>query len=486
MTTPLPAAPDPLDPNNRRVPNKELLVYSIGSIASGYSWTMMALVNPIFNMELKVSLVWLGIALAINRVIDALTDLIIGYWSDRVVTRWGRRRPLILLGGLLMAFCYGLMWLFPRHMSEMGFLLWYGIVSVFFYVGTTLFGTGYWALGVELTSGYHERTRVVAWRAYVGAIVGLTTPWFLWVVYHKAWFPDPVTGVRWLGGTVALIIAAASVPVAIFCRERYAAVVAYHRQHISFVRAIQVTFTNREFLRLTGVGLLMMASMTLFEQFGYYINFFYVFGGDKSAATIVTGVGGNIGWGCGLAGIPLIQWVSKRLGKHVAVRLALLWMILGCALKWWCYTPALPWLQLVIPFFYSIGIAAYFTMIPSMTADVIDTDELVTGERREAMFNAVGNLVGKIASAGAVAATGFIMTMTGFVVEKGGDQTVETFTRMRFMYSFASAAVITGALLVVWRYPLTRERLLDVQAQLAQRRAAENAGNTGVAPTPQS
>jgi glycoside/pentoside/hexuronide:cation symporter, GPH family len=475
MTTPTPAAPNPLDPNNRRVPNRELAIYSIGGIASSYSWTVNALTNPIFNMELKVSLVWLGLVLAINRVIDAITDLIIGYWSDRLVTRWGRRRPLILVGGLIVAFCYGLMWMFPRDLTEMGFLLWYGLVSVVFYVGTTLYGTGYWALGVELTSGYHERTRVVAWRSYVGAFAGLTTPWFLWVVHHKEWFPDPITGVRWLGGTVALAIAASSVPVALFCKERYAGLVAHHRQHISFLRAIEVTFTNREFLRLTGVGLLMMASLTLFEQFAYYVNFFYVFGGDKSAATLVGAVAGNVGWGCGLAGIPLIQWVSKRLGKHVAVRLALLWMILGCALKWWCYTPAHPWLQLVIPFFYSIGIAAFFTILPSMSADVIDTDELITGERREAMFNAVGNLVNKIASAGAVAATGFIMAMTGFVVEKGGDQTVETFTRMRFMYSFASAVVIGGALLLVWRYTLTRDRLLQVQAELARRRAANNA-----------
>lgn len=461
-------------PEADRVPNRTLALYAVGGMASNYAWTINSLTNPIFNMELKVSLVLLGIALGINQLIAGINDLIVGYWSDRLVTRWGRRRPLILVGGLLGAFCYGLMWMFPRNLSEMGFVLWYGIISFFFYAGLTLFGTGYWALGVELTSGYHERTRVVAWRSYVGAVAGLSQPWFLWVIYNKSFFPDPITGIRWVGGTVALIIAGSSVPVAIFCQERYAQLQARKKQHISFVRAITVMFGNKEFLRMTGVGLLMMASLTLFEQFSYYINFFYVFGGDKAKATVVNGAVGNVGWLCGVAGIPLIQFLSRRYGKHIAVRLALGWMILGCSLKWWCYTPAHPWLQLVIPFFYSIGIASFFTMIPSMTADIIDTDELATGERREAMFSAVGNLVGKFASAGAVASTGFIMAMTGFVIEKGGQQTPETFTRMRVMYSFAPAAVLTGALLLVWGYSLTQSRLGEIHAELKRRREQAN------------
>lgn len=477
MTTAPEPSLNPLDPNNRRVPNGELALYSFGNIASSFSWTIGMLTNPIFNMELHVSLIWLGIVLGINRVLDAVTDVIIGYWSDRLVTRWGRRRPLIFAGGLCMAVCYGLMWMFPRHLSETGFLLWYGLISAVFYVGTTLFGTGYWALGIELTSGYNERTRVSAWRSYVGVFAGLASPWFLWVVYNKSWFPDPITGVRWLGGTVALIIAASSLPVAIFCRERYVQIVRHQRTHIPFLKAVQVTFSNREFLRMTGVGLLLMGSLTLFEQFGYYINFFYIFGGDKSAATVVSGVVGNIGTICGFLGIPLVQFLSKRLGKHIAVRLALSWMMIGSVLKWWCLTPAHPWLQAVIPFFYSIGISAFYTVLPSMTADIIDTDELRTGERREAMFSAIGNLVGKIASAGATAATGFIMAMTGFVVENGGQQTAETFFRMRVMFSFAPALFLLSALALVWGYTLTRERLLQVQAELAQRRQQEVASD---------
>ncbi len=453
-----------------RVANKELAIYALGSIGGGLGWTINMLTNPVFNMELHVSLVWLGIILAANRVLDAVTDLLIGYWSDRIVTPWGRRRPLVFVGSLLTGLLYGLMWMFPENMSEKFYLAWYGTVCVFFYIGTTLLGTGYWALGIELTSGYHERTRVSAWRAYASGIAGLMTPWFLWFIHNKSLFDSPIQGVRWLGGGVAAVIILSTLPVAILCKERYAALQAHQRKHISFTRAVTVMFQNKEFMRMTGVGLLMMGSLTLFEQFGLYVNFYYVFGGDKEKAAVLSGIGGNVGWLCGLLGIPLVQWLARRLGKHIAVRLALIWMILGCVMKWWCYTPEYPWLQLVIPFFYSIGIASFFTLTPSMTADIIDIDETMTGERREAMFSAVGNLINKIASAGAAALTGFVMGMTGFVVEKGGDQTAETFFNMRLMYSFVSGGVLVAALVLVWGYSLTEARMKEVQEGLRVQR----------------
>ena len=111
-----------------------------------------------------------------------------------------------------------------------------------------------------------------------------------------------------------------------------------------------------------------------------------------------------------------------------------------------------------------------------MTADIVDVDELITGERREAMFSAVGNLIGKIANAGATAVTGFVMAATGFVVERGGDQTPATFTKMRLMYSFIPACVLLAALALVWGYSLSESRVMQIQAELRARRAGAGGG----------
>jgi GPH family glycoside/pentoside/hexuronide:cation symporter len=463
----------PVSTSLGKVPNRELALYAVGSVAGTLGWTINMLTNPIFNMELGVSLVWLGIVIAANRILDGFTDILIGYWSDRIVTRWGRRKPMIFAGGVVMALCYFLLWMFPENASHTGLLVWYGAVTATFYLGTTLFGTGYWALGVELTMDYDERTRVSAWRAYAGAIAGIGTPWLLWIIHNKALFDNPVAGMRTVGNIIAIAIAVTSLPVALFCKERYAQMQAKKKHHISFLRAFTVMLENKEFMRMTGVGLLLMASLTLFEQFGFYINFFYVYGGDKSAATVITGAAGAFGVFCALLGIPLVQFLSKRLGKHIAVRLSLLWMILGSIAKWFLYNPEMPWLQLAIPLFYSIGISAFYTLLPSINADIIDVDELLTGERREAMFGAVGNLVGKIASAGASGCTGFLMVLTGFAIQYGGEQTEETFFSMRLLFSFASAAVIGCALALVWGYSLTPAKMEELQTKIRARRAAE-------------
>jgi glycoside/pentoside/hexuronide:cation symporter, GPH family len=145
--------------------------------------------------------------------------------------------------------------------------------------------------------------------------------------------------------------------------------------------------------------------------------------------------------------------------------------MVGAALKWVCYTPTYPYLQMVIPFFYSMGIAAYYTITPSMTADVIDVDEWLSGERREAMFSAVGNLVTKIASSGMAACVGLVIAATGFIVEKGGDQTPETFFKLRMFFSLIPASIAMVALIAIWGYSLTESRVLELQKKLAVRRA---------------
>ena len=455
---------------SEKVPNSSLAIYAIGSVCGGFGWTVNMLTNPIFNIEMGVSLIWLGIVISINRVIDAFSDIIVGYISDRFVTRWGRRRPFIFVGGLVMAFCYFLLWMFPRDMSHSGLLIWYAVIIITFHLGTTLFGTGYWALGIELTMDYNERTRVSAWRQYANAAVGLTTPWFLWFIHNRNFFSDPLTGMRVLGTAIAIVMLLSALLVSFVCKERYAELQREKKSHLSFLKAITVMVHNKEFIRMTAVGLVLMTALVLFEQFGLYLNFYYVFGGDKEAATVVGGVAGTVGTICGIVGIPIMQFLSKRFGKHIAVRFCLAWMILGSVSKWFLITPAAPYLQVLIPLFYSIGISAFYTLLPSITADIIDVDELYTGERREAMFSAVGNLVGKIANAVVTLGTGFVMAMTGFVIEKGGAQSPETFLNMRLLYSFASAGILGLALIIVWGYSLTPARMAMLQAEILEKR----------------
>ncbi len=267
------------------------------------------------------------------------------------------------------------------------------------------------------------------------------------------------------------LIIATTVPAGIFTRERYARLAA-QQPKFKLGPALKATAENKYFWKMFGTGLMLGMGLAMFEAMGLYVNIYYVFGGDKKTGAIWGGYVGTLGTVLAIASVPLVWWLAGRLGKHVTLRLALVWMFIGSLLKWWCYNPRYPYLMFVLPFFYSIGISSVFVLIASMNIDVIDTDELRTGRRREAMFTGFSNWMGKLAGSLAVALSGWLIRWTGFDPLLGGAQAEATIFKMRFFYSFAMAAMVLLALVCTWGYDLTAKRIHEIRDELERRRAA--------------
>jgi len=118
------------------------------------------------------------------------------------------------------------------------------------------------------------------------------------------------------------------------------------------------------------------------------------------------------------------------------------------------------------------GFGGLFTLMPSMVADVVDADELETGERREGMYGSIFWWVVKLGSAMALAAGGFLLNATGFDVDLGGAQTDKTIVLMRLFDVFIPAAASCIAIWAVASYTITEEKAHDVRKQLEARRGA--------------
>ncbi len=140
---------------------------------------------------------WLGITLAIPKVVGAIMDPVIGHRSDHFRSRWGRRTPFILVGGVLAAILLPLVWLVPSVPPSMRFAYLAVVISVFS-LAYSLFSVPYNALGYELTTGYHERTRVLAWRGYIQVIGTFSAAWFYWFCMRRPLFRDEIDGAFWL------------------------------------------------------------------------------------------------------------------------------------------------------------------------------------------------------------------------------------------------------------------------------------------------
>jgi GPH family glycoside/pentoside/hexuronide:cation symporter len=155
-------------------------------------------------------------------------------------------------------------------------------------------------------------------------------------------------------------------------------------------------------------------------------------------------------------------------------------MALGTALKWWAMNPEHPEYQFILPFFFSVGISMVFTVLPTMMADVTDVDELRHGLRREGMFGAVMAFLMKFTGTLTPILAGAVLVVSGFDASLEYRQEPETILWMRILYSFVPAGMLLVALVVLWRYPLTRERVAEVKASLAERHALAEREASGV------
>ncbi|MCX7003047.1 MAG: MFS transporter [bacterium] len=449
----------------------ELTAYSIGGIGQGLSsGSIEQLAMPILNMTLNVDPAKLGLIRSIKLLWDGINDPLFGHITDNAKTRWGRRRPFIALGGVLVGLMTFGMWLMPLGKTEWWYLMYFGIAIMLIETASTVFTVPYYALGIEMSPTYHGRTRVAAYRSFLGGLAGMLTPWFL-VFCTLPVFCGILIGARWLSiglGTIAIITALFAAKI---CKERTHVSNAGPREH--FFTAVLGCANNSHFWKVTMMYVIMGTAGSLFGQVSGYVSIYYVFHGSIAAGARIGAIAGTLGTILAMCGIPLVAWASKRLGKHGAMRCAVLLMLAGDLLRWVLYNPQYPWLILLSPFTYSIGISATYTILSSMQADVVDVDELQSGRRREGMFGAVSSVVMKASFALATAFSGIILNMTHFDSALGGAQTAQTFFTMRILFSVAPACANALVLFLLYKYPLTAARMDEIRCELQRRRAAK-------------
>jgi len=455
-----------------RVPHKELVAYSLAGAGEGMASSIFgALTMPILNIFLGINPGLISTILSIRGILDACCDPIIGHASDNFRSKWGRRRPFILVGGLISGGLLSAIWCFNPAWSHHAILTWFLCLYLLFSIGYSLFSVGYFALGIELAPSYHERTRVVAYRSVVSKPFSLLSMWF----YSFALLPvfsNELAGARWLALLTSLVVIGTCTMTFLGTRERTKYVVGKKKENL--IHALKSTYTNPEFLRVTMIYVVMNTSLALFGIFGTFVNIFYVFGGNKTAGAAMSATAATIGWVCAWFSIPLVTWFSRRHQKHNTLRAALVLMIVGGILKFWCFNPKYPYLQLALPFFFSTGIAGVYTVLSSMQADVVDLDELRSGQRREGIFGAAGGWVMKSAGALAGVLSGVMLNATGYNVALGGHQSPRTYFWMLFLFSIGTAGMNSFCFLLLWRYPLTESRMIEIRTELDRRHAAEN------------
>jgi GPH family glycoside/pentoside/hexuronide:cation symporter len=444
----------------------------LGTTTAGLPTGAITTLNfPIFNMLLGVNPGWLGTVGAIANCWDAVIHPLIGHASDRTRSRWGRRRPYLLAGTLLIAVLAAAFFQFGAGWSPQSYLTWYLVLSLLFFTATATYSVPYYALGIEIATDYDQRTRVVAYRSVMDKTSGIANQWMFRFVEL---FSNSLVGAKVLGGILAIAALGSGLCTFFGTKERFGSGAVQKSVAVreSLFTAMGNVLANSVYRRLLLVWVIMTLNIGLFNALGLYLNVYYIYGGDKAAGATLGGAVGTLGLVLSMAAIPFTATLCRKFGKHQVLKMALWLYMVGSFLKWVCINPRYPWLQLVLPFFFSIGISSVFVVMSSMQADIVDLDEYQHGGRREGMFGAVGAWVMKLGGALALALSGWIVVVTGFDVTHAAAQPEGVFFKMRILFSLAPILGSVLALICLKNYPLTRERSEEIRAELEIRRVA--------------
>lgn len=470
MSAPTPAAD--------RIPFPQKLAYGAGAFVNNLLAAAIGGMSIVLNLGLGMDPAVVGYLGALPRLFDALTDPIAGYLSDHTRSRWGRRRPWILVGAISVGLVFALLWQFPTHWTEAAAFWYFLLGSLIFYTCYTIFATPWVALGYELTPDYHERTRLMGVQNFLGQFAYLVSPWFLWFMTQPAWFGDLMEGARVLAVLVGVVAVGLGLLPAIFLRERFipppvaAPASSLKESAVDFLQGLRITLRTTPFLLLASATFLVFNGFILVSSFQSYVIIYYVFGGDQAAGATYAGYSGSLGAASTFVVIAVVTALSTRIGKRGAFFVAIGLSMVGYLAKWFCYDPDAPWKLLLPAPLLAFGLGGLFTLMGSMVADVVDLDELETHHRREGMFGSIFWWVVKLGMAAALAGGGWMLRATGFDVALGGNQSPDTLFWMR-VADVAVPVLTSGlAILAVFLYPLDEATARSVRERLEARRGA--------------
>jgi Na+/melibiose symporter-like transporter len=439
-----------------RLSSPRLVAYSLPSLATSVTALPLALFIPAFYADdLGVPLAAVGAAIALSRLLDVVTDPLIGAWSDRLRLRIGRAKPWMVLG--LPLFLVSVWKIFvPTGPVSMAYLL---LWSALLYLGFTMIDLPHKAWGAELSPDYDERSRITSWRE------GFSTAGQVLLLAALAWLStrgvdaaaDQLRGVA-LGVIVALPLLVA---VCVWVVPEGNPEVLPHAQR-SLWAGLQLVARNPAFLRMVGCVLLFVSGVAIQGTL------------HRLVLADVMNAESNFPWMilfenvATLAGIPVWLWISVRIGKHRALMAAALWIAL--------------W-SLPLVFFRAGDTTALITVIAirgssfasilflanSIAADVIDVDTLASGEQRSGLYFAVWGMMIKLSLALGV------LLGTTLPAALGYDPTAVVVTpavqaSVMAVYGAVPALLMGIGALFLRGFPITRERHAQVRAEIEARR----------------
>jgi GPH family glycoside/pentoside/hexuronide:cation symporter len=455
------------------------IAFGIGMLANQMFPAMLGIFTVVLIQNLGFAGWMLGLVSFLPKFYDAILDLIMGYISDNTRSKWGRRRQYVLAGAVILGVSFAFMWQLYASDGVTYNFIYFLVISLFFYTGLTIFSIPYVAMGYEMSDNFHERTTIMATAQLIGQLAWVIAPWFWVIMADKSLFPSGDVAVRTLAVYVAIACAIMAAVPAFFIpskstlNENYGSI-SFKGILNSFgeiKEGLKASVEIKPFRKLCIATFLIFNAFNTTAGFSYFIIKYYLFKGNEDGFGLWPTLFGSVGaLITTVMVIPVVAKLSKTIGKKKAFILSQGISILGYVLLWLLFIPGKPYLFLFALPFFSFGIGSLFTLMMSMTSDVIDIDELNTGKRREGSLGAIYWWMVKFGLAVAGLLTGLIYSLVDFI-PNAATQSDHTMFWLRIFFSLIPILGTLGAMWVMNDYDVDEAKAIEVSALLQKRKA---------------
>ncbi|RMF35535.1 MAG: MFS transporter [Chloroflexi bacterium] len=431
-----------------------------------------------------------SVAALVGIIWDALNDPLVGLLSDRIRTRWGRRRPFLLFFAIPFGLSFLLLWWAPPWQSQIALMI---TVSLAFMISDTLqtlVAVPFFTLTPEMTPDYDERTSLTGYRMFFNLMASLATAVAAPIIVDTA----VRRGLSMQQGyliVAALFGGLAALPFLLMffvVYERPESTV-LAQNPTPFREMLRTAWRNIPFRFATGLYVLNWITFDLVALMLPFFLVYWVAEGDLLASVNLFGEGialESVVLGLllivAVAALPLWTWLAHRLGKRIAYIVGMsFWAVVQGLII--LIQPGQIRFILVLAVLAGISVSTAHVLPDAIFPDVIEWDELRTRRRHEGTYYGVKNFIRKLTGAAAIFLALQVLGWFGYQAPPEGvtrfRQAPVTLTAIRVLAGPMGAVLLLSAIVVAWFYPITRERHARIRALLARRQRRERVGEGG-------
>jgi GPH family glycoside/pentoside/hexuronide:cation symporter len=392
--------------------------------------------------------------IAISKFYDVFADVGMGIVSDRTVTRWGRRRPFLILGAMLLVISVVAIFAAPPFVSLQTRTIYMGAILIFYATAYSVFNIPYMAMPGEMSGSYHERTELMTWRVYA---VGLST---IIATVCGPILLDAFGGKARAYAGMSLVFAPIVLGAGIVTFYGTARAPATTRplHGPGFLNQMASAFSNRPFVALIVVKFITLMSLGLQSIFPFFFQ--RILGVSNSVlgyyflCQSVMLLGAATPW----------RWLSLRIGKKATFMIALA-LSVPIWISWQFAGHGEP-----APLIYLRGLvvgasgSGVILMGQSMLPDTMAYDYQRTGLRREGIFAALYTTVEKLSGALGVALVGAVLSAFGYIQSRGATvvQPASALWAIRFIMAWIPTFITMLGMVALLAYNLDEAKLTGI------------------------